>query len=183
MQVRQDSIPLVTLKLKPRIVAKAGAGPAARLPVEQQRRGAARARTPPRDTLLIEENFVGDVVLVPLLPGPHELADPRQHFQSQPMRGRDVFITKILNRIGAAWAGTGKRQLQAFENDLKAIGATIFEELMPRERCRNCCVGAARAHRERAGLQHGAVSFPGRWHSSRTRTTVASGRPAGSSAS
>ena len=131
VQVRQGPVPLVTLKLKPRIVAAAGAGPVARLPA----RGEITELPPPEDPLdelLIEESFIGnDVQYRYYLELPS--LKIRKRFESPVITGRDAYITKILNRIGDAWAGSGKGQLEAFETDLRAIGAMMFTELMPRE--------------------------------------------------
>ena len=131
VQVRQGPVPLVTLKLKPHIIALASASPVERMPVEHELL-AMPPPEPPLDQLLIEESFVGNDVKY------HYFLDLpslriRKHFESPVITGRDSYITKIMNRIGDAWAGSGRDQLEAFETDLKAIGAMMFTELMPRE--------------------------------------------------
>lgn len=131
VQVRQGPIPLVTLKLKPRIVAIASVGPMARLPVEQEL-AAFPAHEDPLDELLIEESFIGNEVQYRYFLDLPSLKI-RKHFESPVISGRDSYITKIMNRIGDAWAGTGRDQLEAFETDMKAIGAMMLTELMPRE--------------------------------------------------
>lgn len=131
VQVRQGPVPLVTLKLKPRIIATAGAGPVARLPVEAEL-AEIPAPEAPLDEMRIVELMVGDSVQYLYLFDLPSLKI-REDFKSPLIRGRDTYITKILNRIGDAWAGGGKDQLEAFETDLKSIGAMMFTELMPRE--------------------------------------------------
>jgi CHAT domain len=131
VQVRQGPVPLVTLKLLPRIVAKKKAGPVARLPVEQEL-AAIPAPEPPLDELLIEESFVGDKVQYRYYLDMPTLS-LRERFESPPIAGRDDYVVKILDSIGNAWAGTAHKPLAAFETQLKALGAKMFSELMPRE--------------------------------------------------
>jgi len=131
VQVRQGPVPLVTLKLKPRIVRKAKSGPVRRLPVEQEL-AVLPAAQPPLDELLIEEGTVGNDVQYHYFLNLPSLG-VRKHFESPVIKGRDEYVVKILNGIGAAWAGTGPNQVAAFETDLKSIGAMMFAELMPRE--------------------------------------------------
>ncbi len=131
VQVRQGPVPLVTLKLLPRIVAKKKAGPVARLPVEQEL-AAIPAPEPPIDELLIEESFIGDKVQYRYYLDMPSLS-LRERFESPPIAGRDDYVVKILDGIGNAWAGTADKPLAAFEMQLKALGAKMFTELMPRE--------------------------------------------------
>ena len=131
VQVRQGPIPLATMKLKPQIVAAASATPAPRLPVRVDLT-ALPPPEPPLDALLIEESFVGDDVQYRYFLDLPSL-NIRKRFESKVIRGRDAYVTKIMNGIGDAWAGSRPDQLSAFETDLKAIGATMFDELLPRE--------------------------------------------------
>jgi hypothetical protein len=135
VQVRQGPVPLVTLKLKPRIVAKAKRGPAERLPVEQSV-AAIPPVQPALDRLTIQEGLVGNDVqyhYVLELPTLGIL----KYFKSAVIEGRDEYIVRLLNSIGDAWAGTGKDQVAAFETDLKSIGATMFTNSC-RGKCRRC---------------------------------------------
>ena len=131
VQVRQGPVPLVTMKLKPRIVASASAEPVARLPVVAEL-SEFPAPEAPLDEMRIVELMVGDSVQYLYLFDLPSLKI-REDFKSPPIQGRDTYITKILNRIGEVWAGTGQGQIEAFETDLKSIGAAMFTELMPRE--------------------------------------------------
>lgn len=131
VQVRQGPVPLVTLKLKPQIVATAGAGPTSRL-LEKGEIVEPSLKEEPLDQLLITENKVdNDVQYHYLLQLPS--LNIREHFESKVIQDRGARITKILNDIGNAWAGTEKDQVEAFEYQLRSIGAEMFTELMPRE--------------------------------------------------
>lgn len=131
VQVRQGPVPLTTLKLRPRIVASASTRPAPRLPVDASL-AAFPAPETPVDEMRIIELLVGDSVQYLYLLDLPSLKI-REEFRSPLIPERDTYITRIMARIGDAWAGTGKDQLKAFETDLKSIGAMMFTELMPRE--------------------------------------------------
>jgi hypothetical protein len=131
VQVRQGAVPLVTLKLFPRIVAERISMP------RRSRAAAGLAEFPPfekpLDQLIIDENFIGTSVQYE-----YYLDLPsikfKKKFSSVPLPGaRDEYIKQILNEIGDAWAGQGANGLKAFENSLKSIGGNMFDQLFPRE--------------------------------------------------
>lgn len=131
VQVRQGPVPLVTLKLRTRIVATKSAGAVARVPMAAEISMLPRTE-PALDTLTIDETFVGEGVQYRYsfdLPS----LGIRKRFESKLIHGRDAYVTNILNRIGNAWVGNGKADFEAFETDLRAIGGMMFEELMPRD--------------------------------------------------
>ena len=105
VQVRQGPVPLVTLKLKPRILASAGAEPVARRPASEL--AEMPAPEAPLDEMRIVELMVGDSVQYRYLFDLPSLKI-REDFKSPLIQGRDTYITKILNRIGDAWAGSGR---------------------------------------------------------------------------
>jgi len=131
VQVRQGPVPLVTMKLKPRIVAAASAVRAPRLAVEHKL-AAMPAPESPLDELLIAESHVGKSVQYRYFLNLPSLRI-RKHFESPVIAGRDRYVVKILDRIGRAWAGSGRKELAAFRTDLRSIGAMMFTQLMPRE--------------------------------------------------
>lgn len=127
--VRQGSIPLVTLKLFPRIVAqRVGGSRRSRASVNL---GELPAEEKPLDELIIDEKFIGDQVFYRYYLSLPSL-NVREQFDSQPLPGaRDAYITQILNEIGDSWAGAGAGGLAAFERGLKAIGGKMFDQLIP----------------------------------------------------
>ena len=130
VQVRQGSIPLATMELKPRIVAKPSS--AARTLVASAEVAEFPTAEEPLDELRIIEQQVGTSVSYLFMLDLHSLG-VREEFESQPLPGaRDEYITKILNEIGDSWSGEGPAGVESFERSLRAIGGQMFDQLLPR---------------------------------------------------
>lgn len=133
VQVRQGPVPLVTLKLRPKIVAQRRAS----IPERMEVAGEIAAFPPaekPLDEMRIHESVLGEgVVRYHFTLDLHSLGILK-HFESQALPGaRDDYIKQLLNEIGDGWAGAGEGGLVAFERSLRAIGGKMFDQLIPRE--------------------------------------------------
>jgi hypothetical protein len=129
VQVRQASAPLVTLELRPRIVERPAAS-AAPL-VEGGSVAALQEQDEALDELRIIEQSIGDTVSYLFLLDLASL-DIREEFESAPLPGaRDEYLRQILNEIGDSWAATGTGGMESFERNLRAIGAKMFDQLLP----------------------------------------------------
>jgi hypothetical protein len=137
VQIRQGSIPLATLWLRPQIVAK----PGARAPRLRQEFDltAYPVGEPPLDELRIIETVNGSAVSYTfMLDLPSLKPKVRAQFRSEPLAGpRDAYVVGLMNEIGDSWIRSQEdgaqphEAVQQFEDDIRAIGSKMFSQLLP----------------------------------------------------
>jgi hypothetical protein len=128
---RQGSMPLAAIELAPRIV-KNVTGKAQRLEARQELESLPE-RDAPLDELRIYEQVNGNVVTYKFMLDLYSLKI-RAQYDSGPLdESRDKYVQSIMNEIGDAWIPDKPGAVESFERGIRAIGAQMFEQLIPPE--------------------------------------------------
>jgi hypothetical protein len=130
IQIRQASIPLVTLWLTPQIAA--GRGRSVRKLKGRFELERYPAAEPPLDELRIIESINDGVVSYTFMLDLKSL-EIRRQFESTIKGPRDAYVVKVMNDIGDSWIRGQKKSVEHFEDEIRSIGARMFRELLPRE--------------------------------------------------
>ncbi len=125
---RQGQVPLVTLVLKPQIVTAAGQN--ARRAVTQATTAEAPRLETPLHQLTITEQRNGTEISYR-----YQLQSPDLKLlkwgESKPLVGnRETYVAKIYEEIENRWL-SNKDDVEDFVEELRAIGAAMFDELIP----------------------------------------------------
>lgn len=128
---RQGQVPLVTLALAPQIVQQ-HKGPMRRVSAEAATPEAAPLQHPLNELRIVEQLQGNQSVY------DYEFTSPDLHltgrFQSKPFQGqRAQYVDNIYREIEEHWWLQSERDKTDFQFDLRAFGADLFEELIPKE--------------------------------------------------
>lgn len=130
VHIRQDSIPVASLELATEIVTALGKA-TSRARSQKEQPANLPDREEPLDELRIYEQSMGDKISYAFM---LDLWSERVrgYYQSQPLPGaRDKYVQQIMNEIGDAWIASTKGGKQLFEDNIRAIGGQMFDQLIP----------------------------------------------------
>lgn len=125
--VRQDPMPMLTLKLEPKIVTK-------RPVVVKPQRVAAGVPDgtpfPAIPTLTISEEIRGNQTVYRFELNIPELKLLERHVSDPFVGDRDAFVQRLYTRIEQDW-GASKDRVEDFQQSLRAIGLALLDQLVP----------------------------------------------------
>ena len=130
--VRQGQVPIMTLKLAPKIVARRRArGPAAPIAADATAAGSPRQGEPLRQLEIAETRQGDDLVYQFDLQVPD--LGLYERFESKPIRAdRTTYVNNLYKLIENRWLSS-RGDERDFQEELRAFGVELLEELVPEE--------------------------------------------------
>lgn len=127
--IRQDHLPMLTLKLKPTIVARSKA-PASTKPLRADAEVPDGPRYAAIPTLTISEEIRGDQTVYRFELNIPELSLLERHVSAPITGDRDAYVQRLYDRIEEDW-GTSQERVKDFQQSLRAFGLELLDQLVP----------------------------------------------------